>query len=376
MGSKDVLVVGAGFAGAVYARTLAEAGYLVTVIDRRDHVAGNAFDYTELDGTRVHRYGPHLFHTSSSEVLNWIMKFGRWGPYEHRVRALLPNNSYVPLPVNRTTIEAVFHVTLQNGKAVRAFLKRQAESVDIVRNAADYLHMTIGVVLTNLFFRQYTKKMWGTDLEELDPYVVKRIPIGYDDDDRYFPFEKYQMMPLDGYTKLFEEILSHERIKLFLKTPFCHDMRKQFHYSFLSSSIDEYFDYCYGYLPYRSIKFCNIGARRDKRVYWTQTNFTDDRPQTRQTNWWLIPEHAGEAERTTITTETPCDFRDNNFERYYPVLSSDAQSRRTYQKYRTLADRDSRIQFVGRCGLYRYLDMHQVIDQSLSGAKKWIEGEG
>jgi hypothetical protein len=162
---NSILVIGAGFAGAVYARTLTERGYEVSVIDKRPHVAGNAYDEVDSTGTRAHRYGPHLFHTSNQRVVDWLGRFTRLEPYEHKVEALLSDGRCVPLPINRRTINEIFGLRLDTPEAVCAFLQTQAEPHAVIRNAADHLVSQIGVTLTDLFFRPYTRKMWALDLE-------------------------------------------------------------------------------------------------------------------------------------------------------------------------------------------------------------------
>lgn len=372
---KSILVVGAGFAGAVYARTLAEHGWQVEVIDRRSHVAGNAFDEVVATDTRIHRYGPHLFHTNNERVVAWLKRFGVFVPYEHRVQAELPDSRCVPLPINRQTIETVFGVRLLGSDEVRAFLARQAEPRPLPISAADYLHAHIGRRLTDLFFRPYTRKMWALDLEELDAAVVKRIPLCLDDEDRYFPTDAFQMLPRDGYTRVVEAILDHPAIRVTLGVAFEHTMLRGRLHCFSSMAIDEYFDDCFGPLPYRSIRFHHLvvppGYTRGDA---TTVNYTDDGPLTRETDWSRLPQHQGRQEASrTITREEPCDYRDNNLERYYPVKTTDGRYDAVYRQYRSLAEREGNITFIGRCGTYRYLDMHQVINQSLAGANDWIE---
>jgi UDP-galactopyranose mutase len=375
--SKTVLVVGAGFAGAVYARTLAERGWHVEVIDRRPHVAGNAYDEVDATGTRIHRYGPHLFHTSNERVVSWITRFGDFVPYEHRVRAELPDGRCVPLPINRQTINAVFGVHLTDADAVRAFLAAQAEPCVAPVSAADHLHSHIGRRLTDLFFRPYTRKMWALDLEELDAAVVRRIPLRFDDEDRYFPGETFQALPREGYTRLVEAILDHPMIGVMLGVAFDRSMLRGCSHCFNSMAIDEYFDDCLGPLPYRSIRFHHVSVPADyARGDMGTLNYTDDGPLMRETDWSRLPGHApcdaplaGGAR--TITREEPCDYRDNDVERYYPVKTTDGRYDAVYRQYRTLAAREGRVSFIGRCGTYQYLDMHQVINQSLAGAELW-----
>jgi len=229
-----VLVVGAGFAGAVYARTLAEAGYTVQVIDCRDHIGGNAADYVDGNGIRVHRYGPHLFHTNATQVFDWVQRFGTWVRYEHRVRAKLADGRYVPLPVNLDTINTVFGVALRTRTEAVEFLRKAATPIADPRNAGEYLRSRIGDTLTDLFFRPYTRKMWGLELEELDVSVVRRLPIRFDRIDLYFPDDRYQALPRDGYTRLFEAILCHPAIAVELNTSYVAGLEQDYMFCFSS----------------------------------------------------------------------------------------------------------------------------------------------
>jgi UDP-galactopyranose mutase len=375
--ASSILVVGAGFAGAAYARTLAERGWRVEVIDRRDHVAGNAFDEITPTGTRIHRYGPHLFHTSNARVVEWLARFGAFVPYEHRVQAELPDGTCVPLPINRQTVNAVFGANLYDAAAVEAFLATQAEPNPALANAADFLNARIGRRLTDLFFRPYTKKMWALDLEELDAAVVRRIPLRFDDEDRYFPDDRFQLLPRDGYTRLVRAIVDHPAIRVTLGVAFDKSMLRDCAHCFNSMAIDEYFDDAFGPLPYRSIRFHHDTVPADYRKGEAATvNYTDAGPLTRETDWSRLPRHAGPAGAPrTITREEPCDYRDNNFERYYPVKTPDGRYDQVYARYRALAEREGKVTFIGRCGTYQYLDMHQVINQSLAGASAWADSE-
>jgi UDP-galactopyranose mutase len=218
--SKAILVVGAGFAGSTYARELAERGFSVDVIDKRPHVGGNAYDEVAPSGVRIHKYGPHLFHTNNEEVVCWLIRFGDFVPYQHKVQAELADGRCVPLPVNRRTINAVFGTKLEDAAEVRAFLATQAVSIAAPANAAEYLYANIGKTLTELFFRPYTRKMWGRDLEDMDAAVVKRVPIRHDDEDRYFPADRFQILPRRGYAGVFERMLDHPNIRISLAQPF------------------------------------------------------------------------------------------------------------------------------------------------------------
>ncbi len=345
------LVVGAGFAGAVHARVLAEAGHRVDVIDRRGHVAGNAYDEVDANGVRVHRYGPHLFHTNNERVIEWLGRFGALTPYEHRVEALIGDRRLVPLPVNRRTLETVFGRHLPDAASAEALLAELAEDIPSPANAADYLRSRIGTALTDLFFRPYTKKMWGLDLEDMAAAVVQRIPIRTDDEDRYFPTDRFQILPRDGYTRLFDTILDHDGIRVTLGQDFDHAMRADYDHCFNSMPIDTYFDECFGPLPYRSIRFHHRTVDDDEPSGAATVNFTDDGPITRETDWVRLPHHRVDATgRRTLTREEPCDYKDNRFERYYPVKTSDGRHDATYQRYKALAAGIDDLTFIGRCG--------------------------
>ncbi len=375
---KSILVVGAGFAGACYARELAEAGHTVLVIDQRPHIAGNAYDEVSAEGVRVHRYGPHLFHTNNEDVVAWLRRFGDLMPYEHKVEAVVSVDGgagrRVPLPVNRTTINDIFGLSLAGEADVHAFLASQGEPIAEPRNAGEHLRSRIGPVLTDLFFRPYTRKMWALDLEDMDAAVVKRIPLRTDDEDRYFPGDRFQYLVRDGYTALFERLLSHERITVKLNQSFEHGMLAEFDACFNSMPIDVFFDNAFGPLPYRSIRFHSrsepIGYGAG---YASVTNFTDTGPFTRETDWSRLPGHlVVETGAKTVTLEEPCDYADNAYERYYPVKTSDGRYDAIYGRYRDLAAQTGTCHFIGRCGTYTYLDMHQVINQSRIGAQRWL----
>ena len=377
----QTLVVGAGFSGAVHARVLAEAGHRVHVIDKRPHIAGNAFDEVGPDGVMVHRYGPHLFHTANQRVLDWVSRFAEWIPYKHRVRALLPGAKTAPMPINLDTVNEVFGTDFADAAAVQAHLARIAVPHENPRNAAEHLESRIGTVLTDLFFRTYTKKMWNLDLEEMDASVVKRLPLRFDREDTYFPTSERQILPKGGYTQLINRILDHPLITVSLDTPFDHAMTRTALHTFLSMPIDEYFGFSEGELPYRSIRF------HERRVEAAEVgepwsgladrcsvlNFTDDGIYTRETAWHLLPGHlVHDTGARLFTREEPCDYRQNNMERFYPVKTADKHNDRLYAAYVAIAAKQQDVTFIGRCGTYRYLDMDQVINQSLMGAEAWL----
>ncbi len=371
---RPILVVGAGFGGAVHARELAETGHRVDLIDRRPHIGGNAYDEPSPEGMRVHRYGPHLLHTSIAEVVAWLGRFTEFISYQHRVQVKLPGSALVPLPINRQTINQVFGTAFADAGEVEAFLARIAVPIAVPANAAEHLMAWIGRELTDLFFRPYTTKMWALELEDLDATVVKRIPIRFDDEDRYFPDDRYQLLPREGYAAAFHSILDHPNISVSLSMPFDRVMLAEYRVCFNSMPIDEFFDFAHGALPYRSIRFHH---RREPAGYGgaraAVVNFTDAGRFTRETDWSRLPGHRLCAtECTTVTLEEPCDYAENNYERYYPVKTADRRFQQAYDRYKALAEASGCCIFIGRCGNYQYLDMHQVINQSLASVRRWL----
>lgn len=373
---KPILVVGAGFAGAVHARMLAAAGMNVHLIDRRSHIGGNAFDYVDEHGARVHAYGPHLFHTKNERVLNWLKQFSEFTPYTHRVRALLPNGNHAPLPINLNTVNMVFGTDCETADDVGRLFAKVAIPIKSPRNAAEYLYSRIGVELTDMFFRRYTRKMWSLDLEDMSTSVVARIQIRYNRIDTYFLDDEIQVLPRYGYTELFHRILDHQNISLELNVDFEKGVLRDFEFCFNSMAIDEFFEFEFGELPYRSIRFHTKmmdvrGARG-----WAVTNYTDSGPFTRETSWRELPFHNLNGSVTDLRTiEEPCDYKENGYERYYPVKTADERYQHVYKKYRELATKEADMQFIGRCGTYQYLDMDQVINQSLASAERWLASQ-
>lgn len=397
------LVVGAGFAGAVVARELAEAGWQVLVVDSRSHIAGNAYDYVNEHGIRVHKYGPHLWHGNSDVAQDWVSRFTEWLPYHHWVRAMLPNGSTVPLPINRDTIETVFARELAEAYGpnylddwqLEEFMeKKLAPFADVeITNSRQHVEASVGKELCELFFAPYTKKMWGMDLSDLPTSVAARIPTKMDRDPFYFPKDKHQYLPKDGYTAIFEKIFAHPNITVKLNTRRQELLQFSASYSypgvlgpewdsakfdavFTSEPIDTYYECCYGELPWRSIKCHTYNVPVPGVLDAPVINFTHDGPHTRATEWKQLPGHGNNPHWTTITVEEPCDYKDNNFERYYPVKTSHEvdPNRETYKKYRALAKEDG-VHFIGRCGRYVYTDMQPCVNSTLAQVRKFLAGD-
>ena len=265
--AQRILVVGCGFAGATIARVLAEAGYRVDLIDKRSHIGGNAYDRLHENGERLHVYGPHLLHgKADSAAVRFLSRFTDWIPYEHRVRALLPDGRTTPLPVNRTTLEDVFGVQLPEESDAQTLLARKRQHIEQPANTDEFFLANVGRELADLFFRPYTRKMWGRDPKDLAASIGARLPVRVNRDDRYFQ-DDFQALPAEGYTALFEHMLDHVNISVRLNTQFEQSMLDSYQHSFLSIPIDVFFGCCYGPLPYRSIQFEHCLAAVNRRLH-------------------------------------------------------------------------------------------------------------
>lgn len=360
----DVLIVGAGFAGSVIAERCAAAGRDVLLIDRRSHIAGNAYDESDQHGILIHRYGPHIFHTNSEVVANYLSKFTEWIPYEHRVLASVDGRLY-PIPINQTTINQLYDLSL-NEEGVAQFLEKVREPRDLVRTSEDVVLSSVGRDLCEKFFRGYTRKQWGLDLSELSATVAARIPVRTNSDDRYFT-DLFQQMPANGYTQMFARMLDHPRIRLELGTNFEHLRgRISWNLLFFTGPIDEYFRFCHGALPYRSLHFEHQHLQSVRQFQTVGTvNFPNDHEFTRITEFKYLTgqKHSG----TSIVREYPRTEGDP----YYPIPR--AENQELYLKYANQAASERNVFFVGRLAQYRYYNMDQVVASALKTAGTILE---
>ena len=357
----DYLVVGAGFAGSVISERLASRhGARVLLIDRRDHVGGNAYDEKDEAGILYHKYGPHIFHTNSDVVVDYLSQFTQWRPYEHRVRARV-RDQLVPIPINRTTLNALFDARLETDEQAAQFLAARAEPVEDIRTSEDVVINAVGRELYELFFRGYTRKQWGLDPSELDKQVTSRIPTRTNTDDRYFT-DKFQAMPRDGYTAMFQRMLDHPLIDKMLGTDF-RELRERAHeiagHIIYTGPVDEYFDYRFGKLPYRSLRFDHRTLDKPRHQEVAVVNYPDpDVPYTRVSEYKHLT--GQEHPLTTITYEYPSAEGDP----YYPIPRAENQA--LYKRYEALADATDDVTFVGRLATYRYYNMDQIVGQALA----------
>jgi len=353
----DYLIVGAGFAGSVLAERLAsQQNKKVLLCDKRPHIGGNAFDFYDDSGVLIHKYGPHIFHTASERIFNYLSQFTKWRPYEHRVVASV-DGVLVPFPINLTTLEKLYGGTFTSESA-EEFFKSKAENVGHPKTSEDAVVGKIGRELYEKFFRNYTRKQWGIDPSELDAAVAARVPARTNRDDRYFT-DEFQAMPLHGYTRMFENMLDHKNIRIVLNTDYADIMDEvRWREMIYTGPIDSFFDYRYGRLPYRSLDF--KFETYDQEMFQTAAvvNYPNDHAYTRITEFKYLTGQSHQ--KTSIVYEFPKGEGDP----YYPVPKP--ETARIYQEYKALADAARNVRFVGRLATYRYYNMDQVVGQSLS----------
>jgi UDP-galactopyranose mutase len=359
-----VLVVGAGYAGSVCARELAGAGWKVLVIDRRNHIAGNAFDELDAHGVLVHRYGPHIFHTNAERIWKWLSKYTDWRAYEHRVRGVVNGREY-PFPINRDTLNALYGLDLDD-EGAEAFFERVREPREPVRTSEDVVLNSVGRDLYEKFFLNYTRKQWGLDPSELKAGVAARIPVRTNTDDRYFT-DTFQAMPKLGYARMFENILDHPNIRVELEVDF-EDVRRRggFEHTVYTGPIDAYFHHCHGRLPYRSLRFEHEHLPMVDQYQSVGTvNYPNDHAYTRITEFKHLTgqQHAG----TSIVREYPQAEGDP----YYPIPRTENEL--LFKRYEAMAAGERDVTFVGRLAQYRYYNMDQVVGAALAAARRLLD---
>jgi UDP-galactopyranose mutase len=361
----DYLVVGAGFAGATIAERLAaDAGKKVIICDRRPHIGGNAYDHYDAAGILVHKYGPHIFHTNAREVYDYLSQFTKWRPYQHRVLACV-DGQLLPIPINLTTVNRLYGTSFTSFQ-LEEFFRSVAEPRASIRTSEDVIVSKVGRELYEKFFRSYTRKQWGYDPSELDAAVTARVPVRTNTDDRYFT-DTYQVMPLHGFTRMFERMLTHPNIMILLNADY-REVRSMIAHRevVFTGPIDEFFDYRFGKLPYRSLQFefetHNVPVAQAGPVI----NYPNENAYTRVTEFKYIT--GQEHPRTTLVYEYPMAEGDP----YYPIPRADNQQ--IYRKYQALADQMTGVHFLGRLGTYKYYNMDQCVGQALAYYRKELVG--
>jgi len=366
----DYLIVGAGFAGSVLAERLANgSGKKVLLCDKRPHIGGNAYDHYNEHGVLVHKYGPHIFHTNSREVFEYLSRFTEWRPYEHRVLARVDGQN-VPIPINLDTINKYYGLSLTSFE-VEEFFRKVAEPCEQVRTSEDVVVSKVGRELYEKFFRNYTRKQWDLDPSELDASVTARVPVRTNRDDRYFT-DTYQAMPLHGYTRMFENMLDSPNIKVLLNCDYREVVEEVgFREMIYTGPVDAFFDYRFGKLPYRSLEFKHETHNAPVFQPAPVINYPNEQLYTRVTEFKYLT--GQEHSKTSIVYEYPRAEGDP----YYPVPRKENAD--LYSRYKALADATPNVHFVGRLATYKYYNMDQIVGQALttyakvSGAAKRSE---
>ena len=359
----DYLIVGAGFAGSVLAERLARGSKKkVLICDKRSHIGGNAYDHYNEAGILVHKYGPHIFHTNSRDVFEYLSRFTQWRPYQHRVKASV-DGQIVPIPINLDTINSLYGLSL-TAFEVEQFYKKVAEPRSEIKTSEDVVVGTVGRELYEKFFRNYTRKQWGLDPSELDATVTARVPTRTNRDDRYFT-DTYQAMPLHGFTRLFENMLDHPNIKILLNCDY-REIEKSIAYREMiyTGPVDAYFDYKYGQLPYRSLSFKHETHDTSQYQCAPVINYPNEQLYTRVTEFKYLT--GQEHSKTSVVFEFPQSEGDP----YYPVPRKENAA--LYQRYKNLAEQVPNVHFVGRLATYKYYNMDQIVAQALTVYAKLV----
>lgn len=351
----DILIIGAGIAGITLARRMAEEKNLkVLLVERRKHIGGYCFDYRDPNGILVHRYGPHIFRTDSEQVYNFLSRFTDWYDYQHKVLANVEGKLY-PMPINLDTVNGYLGTNYTSENVAEYFEKVKTFPKEI-NNVKDAVESQIGPVFYKAFFENYTKKQWGEAPENLPADIIARIPIRANRDDRYFT-AKYQAIPAEGYTAMMQRMLDHKNIRVLLNTDY-KEIQNEIECSkiFYSGSIDEFYDYRFGRLPYRcvSFKFEELGVEEYQPV--AVVNYPNNFGYTRITEFKHFGK--GKTEHTVIAKEYSSDCGEPS----YPIPIKD--NLKLYRKYEGI--KQENVIFIGRLGRYRYYSMDQIIEELLS----------
>ncbi len=354
----DYLIVGAGFAGSVMAERLSsQLNKKILVVEKRNHIAGNAYDEYDEHGILVHRYGPHIFHTNSKKVFEYLSQFTEWIPYEHKVLAKIGNELF-PIPINRLTINKLYGLELSTEKEVKEYFEKVREKRNPILNSEDIIVNQVGYDLFEKFFKYYTKKQWNLEPKELSPTVCGRIPVRTNDDCRYFT-DKYQFMPKDGYTKMFEKMFNHKNIEVVLNTDYKDILESiKFNKMIYTGPIDYFFDYKFGKLPYRSIRFEFKNFEEEQIQETAVYNYVGN-----ETEFTRVTEYKYLTSQKLKSTTLSYEYSERDGEPFYPIPNENSRS--IYLRYRSEVEKLNNVIFCGRLAEYQYYNMDQVVAKSL-----------
>jgi UDP-galactopyranose mutase len=356
----DYLIIGAGFSGSVLAERIAsQLGQKVLIVDKRNHIGGNAFDYYNEDGILVHKYGPHWFHTNHQEVVDYLSQFTQWRYHYHRVRAST-DGLLVPIPINQDTLNLLYGLNVQSPAEVQNFYDSVKLDIQNPANSEEKVTSQVGEDLYNKFFKGYTTKQWGISPKNLAPSVTGRIPVRTNRDDRYFT-DTFQGIPKHGYTELFKKMLDHKNISIMLQTDY-REVINDFSFKKIiyTGPVDSYFDYKYGKLPYRSLRFEHETLNQKQYQDYQQINYPNEYAFTRIVEW----KHATgqKSDVTTITREYPLEA-EGDMDKYYPIPRD--ENHKLYQLYKEEVNKLDNVIFCGRLAEYKYYNMDQIVARAL-----------
>ena len=357
----DYLIVGAGFAGSVLAERLARGlGQRVLIVDKRPHIGGNAYDRYDDAGVLIHPYGPHIFHTNSADIFEYLTRFTQWRPYQHRVLASV-EGQLLPMPINLDTVNKLYGLNL-NSFEMEKFLESVAEKKESVKTSEDVVIGKVGRDLYNKFFRGYTRKQWALDPSELDASVTARVPTRTNRDNRYFT-DTFQVIPLHGYTRMFESMLSHPNIKIMLNTDYREVVNLlPWRHMIYTGPVDAFFNHKHGKLPYRSLEFRHVTLPRERFQEVGTVNYPNDCDYTR------ISEFKHFTGQAHASTSVVYEYPRADGDPYYPVPRP--ENAELYRRYEAQAEATEDVTFVGRLATYKYYNMDQVVGQALATFKK------
>ncbi|HHH2875673.1 UDP-galactopyranose mutase [Klebsiella pasteurii] len=367
MNSKNILIVGAGFSGAVIARQLAEQGHRIRIIDQRDHIGGNSYDARDPQtDVMVHVYGPHIFHTDNETVWNYVTQHAEMMPYVNRVKATV-NGQVFSLPINLHTINQFFAKTCSPDEARALIAEKGDSSIQEPKTFEEQALRFIGKELYEAFFKGYTIKQWGMEPSQLPASILKRLPVRFNYDDNYFN-HRFQGMPKLGYTKMIESIANHENITIELQQSFNAEEREKYDHVFYSGPLDAFYSYQYGRLGYRTLDFEKFTLQGDYQGCAVMNYCSLDVPYTRITEHkYFSPWETHEGSVCYKEYSRECGEKDIP---YYPIRQMGEMA--LLDKYLSLAESEKNITFVGRLGTYRYLDMDVTIAEALNTAEKYL----
>jgi len=356
----DFLIVGAGFAGSVLAeRITSQLGKTCLIVEKRNHIGGNAYDHYDAAGVLLHTYGPHYFRTNSQRIIDYLGQFTEWREVQYKILSWT-HGRYWQFPINLNTFEQLIGRP-STTEEMEAQLAEWRVRIDSPKNSEEVIVSQVGWKLYEMFFKNYTRKQWRRDAKELDPSVCGRIPIRTNRDDRYLS-EKFQALPKHGYTPMFQKMLSNPKIEVRLNTDFREACAQvQFQHLIYTGPIDEYYDHCFGHLPYRSLRFEPETLKQEFFQPAMQVNYPNEQDFTRIVE---IKHATGQnLPSTTIVREYPQDFGPGR-EPYYPIPAPDARA--LYSKYAERAALEKDVTFVGRLATYRYYNMDQIVGMALA----------